>query len=402
MVHFLQVLSVSLILLLLSVISNSSPSVLVKSVLIVSRFFPTFITSGVMEAFAELKEMIAPHVRKLKTKVGSNLEITEVECFNKNTLPTAELPDYVKSIDRFSDHCRFVYQEVLNYTQGMVDNAQQRKVNEEMYIHQPTFALMRKLITHLLPDVYAQFYEKATGGVAWISYDTLLYTGKGIVPIKGETDQVISVGDAPIGNVEVKNLNMTCITPQEQGEILAEDKGLAERYKSRVGVEPRLFPSVLVSGRRWAFVDRSYNDGERYLMFPVLETFSVEEVGEQLQCTISEDNVMMVSCMLIRMIHIMKKLVHKIRRKRKESFDVYCAHDESDDEPEKGDPGYDQDTGGATEGPSAFRQMRRSVGHASASKKRATGGSSKGAQSSLTTVNLYRHDLNSLWHRVTV
>ena len=83
-----------------------------------------------------------------------------------------------------------------------------------------------------------------------IGYETSLRTRKGVLRVTGETDQLICVGGVPVGNVEVKNLSMPCNTPKEIGEILAEDKGFAERHKQRVGVEPRLFPSLLVSGRR--------------------------------------------------------------------------------------------------------------------------------------------------------
>eukprot|EP00981_Chlorochromonas_danica_P012067 scaffold4399_cov175-Ochromonas_danica.AAC.17 len=65
--------------------------------------------------------------------------------------------------------------------------------------------------------------------------DAVLSTTKGILHvIKGETDQAIISVEGAVGKVEVKNLNMSCCTPREQGEILAEDKGLSERHKNRV------------------------------------------------------------------------------------------------------------------------------------------------------------------------
>jgi hypothetical protein len=326
-----------------------------------------------------------------------------VECFPKATLPIAELPDFVASISPSSDACKYVYKEVLTYTEGMMANAQLQNVGEEKYIHLPTFALMRTLVNHFLPDSEIQFFEKSSGGAVEIAYTTLLETPNGLLPVKGETDQVVAVGDAPVGNIEVKNLDKTCSTPNELGEILAEDKGLAERHRERIGIEPRLFPSVLVSGRRWVFVDRSFDDGERYLLFPVLETFDVVIVGEVSECIVNMPNVLMVSRMLIRMIYAMEKLIKATAKKRKEAFDVYRADDDSEEGGDKGEPSdHDEDTEGPVKGPAAPDTSRRPAPSATTSNKRARSAGKKGTQSTLTLANMFRHDLNTLWQRAVV
>eukprot|EP00981_Chlorochromonas_danica_P006888 scaffold1503_cov150-Ochromonas_danica.AAC.1 len=373
------------------------------------------LSSGIRELALQqkgLQEMIAPMVEKMRTKVGSDLGRSEVGCFNLLTISSSiEAFDfYVEKVDPSSNECRYVYEEILKYTQEMVANAEQRKVNEEIYVHKPTFALMRKLVTHFLGNANGtsvQFFEKGSGGAVDICYETFLPTAKGILPIKGETDQVISVEGAPVGNVEIKNLTMTCSTPREHGEILAEDKGLAERHKNRVGIEPRLFPSVLLSGRRWVFVDRTFRETERYLMFPVLHTFDVNEVDDgQIQCTIIEANVMMVSRMLIRMIHAMGKLVKAITKSRQKAYDVFREENDQsdDDEPENDDFDKNKDDDAVAKEPSAFHPNRPSAGTASSSKTKTTKGGrgSKHVQSNLTRENLFRHDLNTFWQRVTV
>lgn len=347
----------------------------------------------------EMLDMLRSAVRKFNPTLGSALGAAEVACFSHQSLTNAEVLDVVKTLDPCSDRCRFVYQEVLSYTQQMMANAQQQ-VDEKMRIRASTLAFMRNLVTYLLPtDVGLQFLE--TGTEEEMVYNTQLQTGKDILSITGVADQVIAVGSVPVGSVVVNDLSMTCSTPQERGEILAQSKGIAEQHRRCVGVEPRLFPSVLASGKGWVFVDRSYRDGERYFVFPVLETFSVSEDGEQLQCVINEGSVMLVSRMLVRMCDAMTLLHRVVSRKRKQALDLYSAEfDEPDDVPWATNPDLDESGGdagaGTGTGPSASRPQRV----ASAPKKRAKGGGGgTGAPSDLTVANLFRHDLNTPWQR---
>ena len=350
--------------------------------------------------------MISPIVQKVKSKVGSELGKTEVECFDKSFLPTADLAEYVLPTHLIPEEYQFVYRMVLEYTQEMIDIGKQKNVNEETHIHPPTFKLMQDLVKHFLSAHEVEFFEKSLTGTVEIGYETSLRTRKGVLPVTGETDQLICIGGVPVGNVEVKNLCMPCNTPTEIGEILAEDKGFAERYRRRVGVEPRLFPSVLVSGQRWVFVDRSFGEGgEQYLLFPALVTFELETVGEGAVYKVDESSVEMVSRMLMRMMHAMEKLIEAIGTTRKRMYDVYAASedtegegdgcDESSDDEDPLAPPAPRKGPSATDKPTSTAVASKGAEGGGGDKKRAT-------QSNLTMENMYRHDLDTLWHRVVL
>jgi hypothetical protein len=358
-----------------------------------------------------LEKMISPIVQKVKSKVGSELGKTEVECFNKSYLPAADLTKYILPTLSIPEEYQYVYRMVLEYTQGMVDIAKQKNVDEETHIHPPTFKLLQDLVKHFLPAHEMEFFEKSLTGTVEIGYETSLRTRKGVLPVTGETDQLICFGGVPVGNVEVKNISMLCNTPREIGEILAEDKGFAERHKQRVGLEPRLFPSVLVSGQRWVFVDRSFGMGsEQYLLFPALVTFDLQAVpvGEG-ESAVYESSVEMVSRMLMRMIHAMEKLIETIGATRKRMYDVYAAREDTEGEGDGGDEPSDDDEDppdapGNGKGPSA---TDKPTATAAASKGAQGGGGGGGGKrrvhkSDLTMVNMYRHDLDTLWHRTVL
>lgn len=354
--------------------------------------------------------MIAPIVQKVRSRVGSELGKTEVECFNKFELPTADLATYVQRTFLQPEDFQYVYRMVLEYTQGMVDLAKQKNVDEETHIHPPTFKLLQDIVKHFLPAHKLQFFEKSSTGTVEIGYATsLISPNGGVTQVTGETDQLICFGGVPVGNVEIKNLNKHCNSPKEIGEILAEDKGFAERHKQCVGVEPRLFPSLLVSGRRWVFVDRSFEEGgEKYMLFPALVTFVGEE-GEGAVYEIDVSSVQMVSRMLMRMMHVIGNLIEAIGKKAKRSYDAYAEREDtdggddgagqsSDDEdlpappaPRKGPSVTDKPTASAA----ASKSAKRGGGRGGENKKHAT-------QSNLTMVNMYRHDLDTLWHRVVL
>ncbi len=281
--------------------------------------------------FDALEKMISSIVQKVKSKVGSELGKAEVECFNKSSLPAAYLPEYVLPTHQNPEEYQFVHRMVLEYTHGMIDIAKQKNVDEETHIHPPTFKLLQDLVKHFLPAPEMEFFEKSLTRTVEIGYETCLRTHEGVLPVTGETDLLICIGGVPVGNVEVKNLSMPCNTPNEIGEILAQDKGFAVRHKRRVGVEPRLFPSVLVSGQRWVFVDRAFGEGgEQYLLFPALVTFKLETVEEGAVYKVDESNVEMVSRMLMRMVHAMGKLIKAIAITRKRMYDVYAEREDTE------------------------------------------------------------------------
>lgn len=344
--------------------------------------------------------MIAPIVSKVQSKCGSTLGDTEVACFPMDELLITNLPDLVASITPSSDDCEYVRKEVLTYTQTMMENAKQGKVQENMYIQPPTFSLIKKLVTHFLPNSGVE----CSNGVVEITYTTQLLTSKGLMTVNGQTDLVITTGGVPVGNIEVKNLNNKCSTSKELGEILAEDKGLAKQHRECIGIEPRLFPSVLVSGMRWVFVDRSFDGaGERYLVFPVLETFN--EVADRglNEYSVNEPNVLMVSRLLIRMIHAIKLLMKAAGKMRNKTFNVYRAgFDNSEDG--RDDSGgqlsdHDEDTEGPVKGPTAPATTKRPTPSATTSNKKAKYTDGKSTQSTLTTANMFRHELDTMWQR---
>lgn len=349
--------------------------------------------------------MIAPIVQKALSKVGSDLGKTEVACFNKSYLPRADIAEYVQPTLSKPEEYHNVYAKVLAYTQNMIDIATTQKIiDEDKYIQPPTFELLQDVFSHLNPEV--AFFTKGSTGTVEISYETSLRTNKGLVSVTGETALLICVGGVPVGNVEVKNLNLPCNTPKEIGEILAEDKGFAEQHKHRIGVEPRHFPSVLVSGQRWVFVDRRFWQGsEQYLLFPVLVTFNLEIPGSGETAAvykIDESSVQMVSRLLMRMSLIMGKLVADIRKIRKRVYEAYAAKDEDpEDEGDEGDEFSDDDPG------PPLHQKRLSARDKSAVTAVANkgvkegggrggwgggGGKKHSALSQLTMENIYRHE----------
>ena len=353
--------------------------------------------------------MLSPIVQKVKSKVGSDLGATEVECFNKSYLPAADFAAYVQPSCQYPEAYEYVHHMVLEYTQDMIVTAQMNP-KEEQHIQPPTFKLLQDLVKHFLPALGIEFFEKSVTGTVEIGYKTYLTTSRGVVTVTGETDLLICVGGVPVGNVEVENVTMHCNTPNEIGEILAEDKGFAERHKQRVGVEPRLFPSVLVSGQTCVFVDRSFREGgDQYLVFPALVTFDIETAGKgkgAADYKVDEQSVEMVSRMLMRMMHAMEKLIKAISTTRKRVYDVYAASEDTEEEGDEGDEPDDEDPPAPGKGPSATDKPTATA----AAGKCAKGGGGRGGgggekrvpQSDLTMVNMYRHDLDILWHRTVL
>lgn len=337
-------------------------------------------------------------------------------------LSVAELPQFAAQTPPDSEACDHVCEMMLKYTKDMAENAKQGNVDEVKYIHQPTFQLMRALVKYRIPEYEVQFFEKGSGDAVSTTYNTVLVTSKGPQHVSGETDLLICVGDVPVGNVEVKNLTMTCATTNEEAQILVEGQSFAEKYRQRAGMEPRLFPSVLVSGRRWVFVDRRFRDGEdRYLVFPALNTFSDETVGEGGTCVVDLPSVTQVSQMLLRMVDAMEVLIKDMVKKRKQDFDVYGPNGDEDIEEESdgssGESSDREDDTGPVNGPrpptAPGRDRTSTVPVASSKAKgkgcdrgggkgggRGGGGSKqkKSAKSNMTKRNMCLHDLNTIWH----
>jgi len=361
--------------------------------------------SEVLNRLDNIQESISHVVKRIKTKNGSQLGKSEVACFARATVAMNELLPYVENLTSDYNY-QYVYTEARKYTEIMMGHVVAQRIAEIPYVQQPTFALMKLLTAHIIPDL--QFFEKDNGAIE-IKYCIVLQTlSAELLPVNGETDQLIATGEIPLGNIEVKSLDMTCTTPKEIGEILAEDKGFAERYKRILGIEPHVFPSVLVSGRRWAFVDRLFLDGDRYIHFPVLETFDVTTTsGTPCECKINEPNLMMVSQMLVRMIYSIRDLA-RITRKRKLQLFSHAAADDDKEEQNSDEPSDDDDDDddeNADDPPLKKRAAGSSVTARGIHNTKANGSREKGKHSqssSLTMANVFQHDRNTLWQRTIV
>jgi hypothetical protein len=281
----------------------------------------------------EMKEMIASFVQKLRSKVGSALSKTEVECFHKSRLEEADLELLVQQTHSFPEEYQYVYRLVLAYTQNMMEVARMKGVAEEKHVHLLTFKLLRDVVNHFLSSHTMGFFEKNVPDTVEVRYHTSLHTRESVLSCTGETDQLICVGGVPVGNVVLKHISMSCNTPKEMGEILAGDKYFAERHKRCVGVEPLLFPSVLVSGQRWVFVDRIFESGrEMYELSPVLVNFEVVGEGEGAVYQINQASVEMVSRMLMRMTSGMRDLIKAMRRELIRSLASEDSEGKGDDQ----------------------------------------------------------------------
>ena len=363
--------------------------------------------SEVLNRLDNIQESISHVIKRMKSKHGSKLGNSEVACFARAKVAMNELLPYVENLTS-DDNCQYAYTETRKYTEIMMANVVAKRTAEIPYVQQPTFALIKLLTAHIIPDL--QFFEKDSGAIE-IRYSIQLETPSAeILPVSGETDQLIAAGEIPLGNVEVKNLDVTCTAPNEVGEILAEDKGFAERYKRILGIEPNVFPSVLVSGRRWTFVDRLFRNNERYIQFPVLETFNVitTTAGAPCECIMNEPNLMMVSRMLVRMIYSIRDLALITRKRKLQLFSHAAADDDNEEQNSDDEPsGHDDDDDENADDPPLKKRAAagssvtaRGIHYTKASGSREKGTNSQ--SSSLTMANVFQHDRNTLWQRTIV
>ena len=354
---------------------------------------------------------------KVTNKKGSQLGASEIHALQKTVITATTLPGHIEAISTSSMEYTDVYALVLKYTKGMVNFIEEGKTDEVRYIHAPTFALMRAVITRLLPENLKptiQFYDKSTGGSEMISYSTVLRNKDNQdVAVDGETDQVIAHENWPIGNVEVKNLGDKCDTPNVVAQILAEDKGISGRLRTFLQCEPPRFPSVIVSGRRWRFVDRYFSGGnDGYILFPVVDTIHevVEKKSKAVKLEPHAVNISVVSRLLMRMTQSMVVLAQQSEKKKRDLVNVNRAPSMDDDEGDGGegdleshDSDYDSE-GGPVKGPSQELSKKRATsgqGGPSGKRSKDIGGRGSGNTKSLyltvTKENKRRHDVDTFW-----
>ncbi|MFN9957190.1 MAG: hypothetical protein ACK55I_29150, partial [bacterium] len=85
---------------------------------------------------------------------------------------------------------------------------------------------------------------------------------------------------------------------------------------------------------------------ERYIQFPVLETFNVitTTAGAPCECIMNEPNLMMVSRMLVRMIYSIRDLALITRKRKLRLFSHAAADDDNEEQNSDDEPsGHDDD-----------------------------------------------------------
>eukprot|EP01031_Cornospumella_fuschlensis_P030959 gene30959-37418_t len=370
------------------------------------------LTTKVDKLIGLITPLVAPKITK---KRGSELGASEIHALQKTVISSIR---HIEAISTSSMEYTDVYALVLKYTEEMVKFMEEGKTDEVRYIHAPTFALMRAVITRLLPENLVptiQFYDKSTGASEeMISYSTVLRNKDNQdVAVDGETDQVIAHENWPIGNVEVINLGDSCETPNVVAQILAEDKGISGRLRAFLQCEPPRFSSVIVSGRRWRFIDRYFSGGnDGYILFPAVDTINevVKKRSKAVKLEPHAANISVVSRLLMRMTQSMVILARQSEKKKHDLVNVNLVPSMDDDEGDDGegdldshDSDYDSE-GGPVKGPSQELSKKRATsgqGGPSGKRSKDIGGRGSGNTSSLyltvTKENKRRHDVDTFW-----
>lgn len=345
----------------------------------------------------ELRKDLKPIIRKAKTKQASKLSLEDQKAFCKARL---RWDTFISMLDKKVPSQKdfdFVYGKVKEYTEQMQRNLGNANTDEDKFIQLPTYTLMQDLLRPLVGNELIFMVKKNKDSVE-TSYRTTLTKGaEDLVPVTGETDQLVAVGDTPVANVEVKNLLKSLLDHPDVSEFLVEVKAFAERYSKFMSKEPLRFPGVMVSGRKWQFLERIYRNGsEKYVFYPMLDTLFENE--NEPNININEENLKLVCRCLLRVVDIVKVLVQKIR---KEILDIMLS---DNDEQEEGnedseDDNYDEDD--------YEEESKKSSNKSQNKRKRDKRGSSSSnkhsrnsrSQSNLTVLNLYQHEMHTLWQQ---
>jgi hypothetical protein len=377
--------------------------------------------SGILKkALVELQEMLPLRVPKVKSISGPCVGSSEQQYFNASSCNISDLPDFIGSISPTSVRSKYVNQRLLEFTDGIMGNELRGTANGKELVRIPAIALIRTIISHFVPNV--QFFEN-TGGDDNLKtcYDTTIHAVDGPIKVRGNTDLVVYIAGAPVAVVKVNSLEETCNPRgelQSLGDLLAANQGFAEQYRDWTGVQPRFFPSVLVSGRYWLFVDRAFRDGHRQLVHPVLETFKTDPDNRNV---INQENVMLVSRLLVRMTFAISNSVRAVFERTQDVYDFASGaprKEESDaggsaaDEMEaQGDA--ESGAGGASSGddnsqgegrPSAAVGGKRALcPSVDSPRKRSRHDGGVPVHSNLTVENVFRHNFEAFsqkygWH----
>ncbi len=360
------------------------------------------IRSGMNEMSANLKQFI----RKATAKQASELSLTDQQAFVKMNLSIAEL---IRTLERNVDSQTdfdFVYEKVKAYTALMKTNLNAQETDEDRYIQPPTFFLMQELFTQLVrpPEYELKFQTKSTpNSTATKYYFDLVTACNELVSVAGETDQIITLDVTPIANIEVKNLLKGLLENTDVGEVMAETKAFADHYRTKIGEEPKCFPSIMVSGRKWQFIERVFHNGSAtYLFFPILDTLSEDE-GDR---TINEENLKLVCRCILRFAGTMNVLVQKISKHLRVIANQVHKQDEGDDDGNVDDADnnddydfddYNRDEKRSVQTRSKKRKFTHGSSSSSANAKKKT--KTSNTQSNLTLLNMYRHEMFNRWQQ---
>ena len=120
------------------------------------------VISEVLNRLDNIQESISHVVKKMRSKIGWQLGKTEVAYFARATVAMNELLPYVENLIS-DDNCQYAYTETRKYTEIMMGHVVAERTAEIPYVQQPTFALMKLLTAHIIPDL--QFFEKDSGAI---------------------------------------------------------------------------------------------------------------------------------------------------------------------------------------------------------------------------------------------
>eukprot|EP01035_Chromulina_nebulosa_P024713 gene24713-32190_t len=311
----------------------------------------------------------------------------EVAAFPFRSILSSQLEGLVSHIHEDSPDFKIVFDLLTSYTSRMMTLHQQNNTAEVEYVQQPTFQLMTDISASLLADYIEGIYiscRKASDTPISLRYSRELDLKGKYLDINGEADLCIKYCEVPVFVLEVQTLSATCDSPIEKGEVLAESKGFAEEFCTKMHAAPLDFPSLLVSGKCFVFVRRivAENGNAVYLLSRPIETFN-DSYSTHLR------NLKLVSKEIVRIFGTIKGLIQEVRQMNVEDRHgggvVVSTFDDDHDFDRKGIKGSKHSSG-----KSSFQTTATTGNGGDATKRRYITTSIKAPL--LTERNLQKHD----------
>jgi hypothetical protein len=172
---------------------------------------------------------------KQKAKQGSQLSKTELHALN-----FFDGCFFISNVANLTDPLYNVINALVSsYLSTAVDNLNNGRVDEVKYVQPESLQLLKNIIDHLNTTRVDKLtvYDK-TSGSPFIYYDTAINVKGQAVKVSGETNATVCYRNIPVFVWEDKNLNKFCDTAAEQGQILVEIKGNAEKFKEIITLPP--------------------------------------------------------------------------------------------------------------------------------------------------------------------